>query len=207
MRTKTLVMAACAALGAVSARAQSPAASACPPYFFLSGNLAANPSFEVASAGHPHGTLVCWQDGDPEVPAPVSAAKGWNMHTSNDHDTVCTVLQGPPSGAPGPSGSYRLLVRSGGNEGGVYQSVNLDPAKSYMFSVWVYVHTGHVAIQSNAFTGGPVAWSTKIGEWEQLRVCTNSLFSTNMLVVYNQDPNGGSFLVDRAELREIPTLE
>lgn len=48
------------------------------------------------------------------------------------------------------------------------------------------VHTGHVAIQS---------------------ICTNSLFSTNMVDVYNQDPHGGSFLVDRAELREIPTLE
>jgi hypothetical protein len=76
-----------------------------------------------------------------------------------------------------------------------------------MFSVWVFVRTGQVAIQSNATTGGPVAWSTKKGQWEQLRVCTNSQFSTNTLVVYNQDPNGGTFFVDRAELREIPTLE
>ena len=200
MRTKSLVMAACAVLGAAAAQAQSPAASACPPYFFLSGNLASNPSFEIPS---PPGTPVCWNAGDPAPP--LSAAKGWYMHSSNDSATVCSIQQ--PTTVPGPGGSRMLLVRAGSNEGGVYQGVNLDPAKSYMFSVWVYVHSGHVAIQSNALTGGPVAWTTKIGEWEQLRVCTNSLFSTNMLVVYNQDPSGGSFLVDRAELREIPTLE
>jgi hypothetical protein len=200
MRTKSLVMAACAVLGAAAAQAQSPAASACPPYFFLSGNLASNPSFELPA---PPGTPRCWHAGDPTPP--LSAAKDWYMHSSNDGATVCSVQQ--PTTVPGPGGSRMLLVRAGSNEGGVYQGVDLDPTKSYMFSVWVYVHTGHVAIQSNAFTGGPVAWTTKIGEWEQLRVCTNSLFSTNMLVVYNQDPNGGSFLVDRAEVREIPTLE
>lgn len=200
MRTKILVVAALALCAAGAAEAQSPAASACPPYFFLSGNLATNPSFELPA---PAGTPVCWNAGDPAPP--LSAANGWYMHSSNDGATVCSVQQ--PTTVPGSGGSRMLLVRAGSNEGGVYQNVALDPAKSYMFSVWVYVRSGHVAIQSNAFSGGPVAWSTKTGEWEQLRVCTNSLFSTNMLVVYNQDPSGGSFLVDRAELREIPTLE
>jgi len=100
-----------------------------------------------------------------------------------------------------------LRFIAGGNEGGVYQLTPLPVDKAYMFSVWVLVRRGQVAIQSNGMTGGPVAWSTKRGEWEQLRVCTNSLFSTNLLVVYNQDPNGGEFYVDRVELREIPILE
>jgi hypothetical protein len=93
---------------------------------------------------------------------------------------------------------------AGGNEGGVYQAVSAAPDQAYMFSVWVLVASGRVAIQSNALSGGPVAWTTKFGEWEQLRVCTNSLFSTNQLVIYNQDPAGGVFFIDRAELRQIP---
>ena len=186
--------------GAGDARAASPAASACPTQFFLSEQLAQDPSFEVAG---PNGDSTCWSQGDPGIA--YSAADGWLMHTSNDQDTVCSRLV--PSTAPGPAGRRMLLFRAGGNEGGVYQAMDLPPDKTYMFSVWVYVRKGQVAIQSNAFVGGPVAWSTKHNEWEQLRVCTNSLFSTNWLVVYNQDPNGGEFAVDRAELREIPTLE
>jgi hypothetical protein len=27
---------------------------------------------------------------------------------------------------------------------------------------------------------------------------------TNLLVIYNQDPNGGDFFVDRAEARQTP---
>lgn len=188
------------AADAGSALAQSPAASSCPTQFFLSGELAPNPSFETEG---PAGPQTCWTNGDPTPPP--SAADGWFMHSSNSGDTVCSRLA--PSSAPGPGGQKMLIFRAGGNEGGVYQYVNTSPNKSYMFSVWVFVRKGQVAIQSNDFVGGPVAWSTKQGEWEQLRVCNNSHFSANALVVYNQDPNGGEFAVDRAELREIPTLE
>jgi hypothetical protein len=190
------------ALTVPAAQGESPAASACPPMSFLSDNLAENASFEVPDAGVPLGTETCWQNGDPTLP---SAADGWFMHSSNDGATVCSRLVS--STAPNSAGTRMLRFTAGGNEGGVFQNLDLDPEKSYMFSVWVFVRTGQVAIQSNAFTGGPVAWSTKHGQWEQLRVCTNSLFSTNSLVVYNQDPAGGAFFVDRAELREIPTLE
>ena len=78
MRTKTLVMAACAALVAVSARAQSPAASACPPYFFLSGNLAANPSFETPSpAGFRTVASIDWPSGtDAKCPGSAFAQSG-----------------------------------------------------------------------------------------------------------------------------------
>jgi hypothetical protein len=187
-------------LTAAPLAAQSPAASACPPISFLSGNLAENPSFESVGADGP---ATCWQKGNPIPPA--SAAAGWTMHTSNDQAPVCSALV--PSTAPGPNGARMLRFVAGGNEGGVFQIVPLPEEKSYMFSVWVFVNRGQVAIQSNALSVGPVAWTTKRGEWEQLRVCTNSLTSTNSLIVYNQDPAGGEFLVDRVELREILALE
>jgi hypothetical protein len=71
----------------------------------------------------------------------------------------------------------------------------------------VYVKSGQVAIQSSATTGGPVAWSSKTGEWEQLRVCNNSQFGADQLVIYNQASAGGKFYVDRVGLREIPVRE
>jgi hypothetical protein len=185
-------------------RAASPAASACPTMFSLSGDLSVNPEFEVPDPGVPVGVATCWEAGDTD-PA-VSAAASWTMHSSNSGARVCSKLV--PSTAPGHApGSYMVAFSAGGNEGGVFQNATLDPSRTYMFSVWVFVRTGQVAIQSNAITGGPVAWSTTHGQWEQLRVCTNSLFSTNALVVYNEDPNGGVFFVDRAQLVEIPTLE
>lgn len=189
--------------------ASSPAASACPDYFFMgvpSGspgiNLAVNPSFEVATPGLP-GPKACWSRGDPANPP--SAAAGWIMHTNNDQASICTFLV--PSEPIGPTGARMLAVRAGAHEGGVFQDHRLDPAKAYMFSVWVKVYKGKVAIQSNSSTGGPVSWTTKIGEWEQLRVCTNSMSSTNSLIVYNQAAEGGSFVVDRVELIEIPIRE
>jgi hypothetical protein len=172
--------------------------------FSLSGELSVNPEFEVPEPGVPVGTATCWEAGDTD-PA-VSAASSWTMHSSNSGARVCSKLV--PSTAPGHApGSYMVAFSAGGNEGGVFQNVPLDPSRTYMFSVWVFVRSGQVAIQSNSVTGGPVAWSTTHGQWEQLRVCTNSLYSTNSLVVYNQDPNGGVFFVDRAQLVEIPTLE
>jgi len=194
---------AAAALVWPGAHAASPAASSCPDYFFLSDNLALNPSFETPTPGPAAGAKVCWQAGDP--PFPASAAAEWQMHTSNSSATVCSRLV--HSSVPGPGGATMLEFKAGSNEGGIYQSHALDPARAYMFSVWVKVRSGQVAIQSRASTGGPVAWTSKTGEWEQLRVCTNSLIDTNMLVIYNQAATGGTFYVDRVELREIPIRE
>ena len=104
---------------------------------------------------------------------------------------------------PGPGGGRMLAVRAGGNEGGVYQLLN-TPAK-VMFSVWVWVNRGKVVIGSHAMVNqSPYAWSTKTNEWEQLRICTNGANPTGMFFVYNQDPTGGSFYVDRVEIRQIP---
>lgn len=191
------------AAAAPAAQAASPAASLCPSYYFLSSDLGINDSFETPAPSVPLGTKTCWQAGG--APNPVSAADSWYMHSSNAGAKVCSKLMA--STAPGPRGKEMVQFIAGGNEGGVYQYLNLDPAKSYMFSVWVYVRSGQVAIQSNNMTGGPGAWSSKIGEWEQLRVCNNSQFSANSMWIVNEDPNGGTFYVDRAEVREIPQLE
>ncbi len=74
-----------------------------------------------------------------------------------------------------------------------------------MYSIWVNVQKGHVAIQIGSFVGGPAGWSTKHNQWEELRVCSNgnpAAPAQDMVLIYNEDPAGGKFDVDRAEVRE-----
>src|SRR5262245_11916921 len=171
--------------------ADSPFMSQCPTQFFLTGNLAGNSNFEAPAPGIPVGQTTCWIPGLPAQ----SAAAGWTMHSSNAQDRVCSQLL--PSTAPEPNGTLMLKFIAGGNEGGVFQNFTGNINSTYMFSVWVYVLSGQVAVASSCCVGGPVAWSTKIGQWEELRVCNNLLWPADSLVVYNEDPNGGSFYVDR----------
>jgi hypothetical protein len=179
------------------ARAAAAAATICPPIGFVNDvNLAANPSFE--SVG-PNGTPTTWNNGDPAPPP--SAAANWFMHSSNAGATVTSELM--PTYAPGANGFRMLHFRAGGNEGGVYQVLQSPPAK-VMFSAWVFVRLGQVVIQSNGGTTGPAAWTTKRGQWEQLRTCTDGTVPVDSLVIYNEDPRGGDFFVDGVELREIP---
>lgn len=186
------------------ALAASPAASSCPDYFFLSGQLAANTDFETPDAGVPAGTTTCWKNGDP-LPAH-SAADGWLMHSSNSGAKVCSTLIA--STAPGHvAGSRMVKFMAKGNEGGLTQSISGVAGHAYMFSAWVKVLSGQVAIQPNGGNLGPVSWSSKTGEWEQLRACVNSTGALNLLDILNQDPNGGTFFVDRVEVREMPVRE
>ena len=204
---KPLLLAAASALAVVSsaALAQSSAASQCPAFSISPTNVAVNPGFELAAANVPMGETTCWQNGDPLLMN--SAAAGWQMHTSNTLARVCSRLIN--STTPGPNGRRMLAFRAGGNEGGIYQDVRgiVDPARAYMFSAWVFVRSGKVGMSGTNSTSGPAAFTTKIGEWEQLRVCTNSRAVTDILAIYNQDADGGTFCVDRVELREIPIVE
>ena len=207
---KPLLLAAASALAVASsaALAQSSAASQCPRFSISPTNVAVNPGFELAAANVPMGSQTCWQNGDPQPMN--SAAAGWQMHTSNQLVRVCSRLI--ESTTPGPNGRRMLAFRAGGDEGGIYQDVRgiVDPARTYMFSAWVFVRSGKVGMSgtnSDAPNGYPSAFTTKIGEWEQLRVCTNSRAVTDILSIYNQDPAGGTFFVDRIELREIPIVE
>src|SRR5262249_1999218 len=172
-------------------------ANQCPPFSFVNNkNLVKNPSFENVG---PNGSPTTWHNGDP-VPPP-SAAAHWTMHSSNSGATVRSELV--PTNVPGNGGAKMLHFVAGGNEGGVFQQVPDAPAK-LMFSAWVFVKSGHVAMQPNAGTTGPAAWSERTGEWEQLRVCTDGSVPTGFFAVVNEDPTGGNFFVDRVEVRQIP---
>jgi hypothetical protein len=197
---RLLAVAALALATPLAGMAQSTANAACPNYFVGADNLAANPNLDEPDPRVNLGAQFCWRAGEP--PQLHSAAAGWSMHTNNVGAKICTRLR--PGSAPGPGGTQMVQVKAFGNEGGIYQDVVTDPAKSYMFSVWIWTASGQVGIQSNSFVGGPVAFTSKTKEWEQLRVCTNGLTTTNQLVIYNQAPDGGTFYVDRVELREIP---
>ncbi len=176
----------------------SAAATNCPPFSFASPtNLAKNPSFEIVG---PKGPTTIWLPGNP-IP-PLSAARFWLMHTNNSPGApVASKLVSTT--VPGPGGSRMLRFRAGGNEGGLLQLLPSAPAK-VMFSAWVYVRRGRVALAATAGPEGPAAWSTKRNEWEQLRVCTDGTVPTGFFSIYNQDPQGGEFFVDRVEIRQTP---
>ncbi len=172
------------------------AATNCPPFSFASHiNLARNPSFEIVG---PKGSTTIWLPGNP-IPPP-SAARDWLMHSSNPPgDPVASKLVSTT--VPGPGGSRMLRFRAGGNEGGLLQLLPSAPAK-LMFSAWVYVRRGRVQLAASAGADVPAAWSTKHNEWEQLRVCTDGTIPTGAFSIYNQDPQGGEFFVDRVEIRQ-----
>ncbi len=200
-----LAAASALALACATAMAQSSAASQCPGFSISPTNVAANPGFELPAPSVPSGESTCWRNGNP-LPANAAAA-GWLMHSSNDGARVCSRLV--DSTAPGANGRRMLAFKAGSNEGGIYQDVRgiVDPARAYMFSAWVFVRNGKVGMSGTNGVGGPASFTTKVGEWEQLRVCTNSRAVTDILTIYNQDPAGGTFFVDRVELREIPIVE
>jgi hypothetical protein len=192
---------------AAAAYAAPSAATVCPPFGFASAtNLAVNPSFEtVGSNGNPS---IC---AAPCTVPQESAAASWTIHSDNFGSAVTTRLEPlsvldprrEPYGSD-PKALRRMLhLIPGGGEGGVFQRHRISPAK-LMFQIWVYVHKGHVAVQANGGNLGPAAWSTKKDQWEELRVCTDGTVPTDLLVVYNEDPAGGDFFIDRAEAREIP---
>jgi hypothetical protein len=172
------------------------AAPICPPQRFANNlNLAANPGFEI---GPPLGVVVSFPPGP--VPTP-SAAPGWFMHTDNINSRVST--RHIPTTVPGPGGARMLHMTAASFEGGVYQIIRNSPRR-VMFSVWVKVLAGQAVIGANAMLGQtPNAFSTKIGEWEQLRVCTDGAWPTDMFYVYNSAAAGGQFYIDRVEIRQI----
>ena len=184
----------------VPARAQS--ATDCPPNSFPDTiNLAKNPSFEKMD---PHGPFTIYQRPWP-LAAPSSAAE-WTVHSNDAQAKVTTNLEATkvPAGTD-PAGNsegqtHMLHVIADGNESGVFQ-VLASPPSHLTFSAWVYVNTGLVVVQATAGNKGPAAYSTKRKQWEELRVCTDGTVPVDTLVIYNQDPKGGDFFVDRVEVR------
>lgn len=180
----------------VKSNAEPSAATSCPPLGVSNINLAKNPSFETIG---PNGSPTSWPPGTISGPVP-SAAKDWFMHSSNNGDKVTSRLV--PTTVPGPGGTKMLHFIAGGNEGGPYQSVDLEP-KRMMFSAWVYVKRGMVVLQPHGSNVGPNSWSQKHNQWEQLRACTDGTVPNNFLIIWQQDPNGGEFFIDRVEFKEM----
>jgi hypothetical protein len=182
-------------LTSLSSVAEPSAATSCPPYGFINHpnnnvNLARNPSFERCI-----GPQSAYGSFTP------SAAADWVMHSNNYNAKVsseCVVTH-----APGPNGARMLHFVAGGGEGGVIQFMSSPPPK-VMFSAWVFVTKGFVQIQPHGGGGGPVAHSSKLGEWEQLRVCSDGSVPTDAYIILNQDPAGGEFYVDRVEVKALP---
>lgn len=169
------------------------AADVCPPFGFLNDtNHVLNPSFEKADRGGENH----------------SAAAYWFEHTDNFGSPISTQLTTTtvPHGTGPAEGIEMIHVDAGGAEGGVYQALPAELIHSkLMFSVWVNVKKGHVAMQLGSFVGGPAGWSTKHGQWEELRVCSNgnpNAPAQDAIAIYNEDPNGGHFDIDRVEVRE-----
>jgi hypothetical protein len=194
--TKILVSGAFAAAFALSSHAAvaQVAADVCAPFGFLNDtNHALNPSFETADRG---GTNH-------------SAAAHWFVHTDNFGSPVTTQLTVTtvPHGTDPGEGTRMIHIAAGGSEGGVYQLLPAELAHSkLMVSAWVNVKKGHVAMQLGSFVGGPAGWSTKHGQWEELRLCSNGnpdAPAQDAVAIYNEDPNGGLFDIDRVEVREM----
>jgi hypothetical protein len=136
--------------------------------------------------------------------APWSAAANWRLHGDNAQHIVQSTWE--VSTLP-IGGLLRMLhIQTLGPESGVYQPFT-PPAgvNSIMFSVWVKVLKGQVAIGvASMVNSGPVAYSTKIGEWEQLRICANRS-DVDMLWIYNENwaTGDGDFYVDCVEVKAI----
>ena len=169
----------------------------CPPFTPPSGpNLLANPDFEIVG---PCGGFTWWFQNQGNC-GTNSAADVWQTHSSNQGALLRTTSVASTLPIGGQARMLRIIA--GGNEGGVFQSVPLGPVK-VMASVWVFVRRGHVVLGTDFATVGRYSWNTKVGEWELLRVCTDGSFSVDGFFVYNEDPAGGDFVIDRAELKAI----
>lgn len=165
----------------------------CPP--IICGNIAhpnllANPSFETIGASGPS---VVWSGALP-FPFPESAAAGWGLHNDNFGCFVRTRLVA--STRPG-GGAYMMHVAAGGSESGVVQTLPSYP-NPIVASVWVYVVSGYVILQTSAGSGGPFAKSTKTGEWELLQLYNDGSFPVDYYSIYQQDLNGGEFFAELA---------
>jgi hypothetical protein len=125
-----------------------------------------------------------------------SAALDWNTHSSNQGALIVT--QQFASTLPIGGQTKMVHIAARGNEAGVWQSLPAGLTQ-VMVSAWVNVRRGHVVLQATAGNTGPASWNIKTNEWELLRVCTDGTVPVDTIVIYNEDPSGGDFFVDRVE--------
>lgn len=200
-RPFALIVGATLSLTGLPAAADPGVGLICPPVSFANAtNLAPNPSVETVG---PFGqTSIC---AEPCTIEKGSAAAAWTMHSDNDDHFIATQLVSPstvPFGTDPTKGRRMLFVNAGAEEGGIFRRQR-SPSK-LMFQAWVFVEAGEVHLGVNAQSTGPISVSTKQNQWEVLRVCTDGTVPTGFFYIYNQDPSGGRFYVDRLEIRRIP---
>ncbi|HEY7096623.1 MAG TPA: hypothetical protein VH437_07865 [Terriglobales bacterium] len=170
----------------------------CPPFTPPPDpNLLVNPDFNTVG---PCGTHTAWKMGNSTCPSDptASAAANWTIHSDNFGNLIRTALV--TSTLPIGGGARMLRIHSDGSESGVFQTLPIGLTK-VVGSAWVYVRKGHVVMQATAGLSGPSSWSTKTKEWELLRVCTDGFVPVDTFLVYNEDPAGSDFDVDRVEVK------
>lgn len=135
----------------------------------------------------------------------LSANTNWTIHSNNSPDTKPVTTECIPSTAPGPNWQKMLHVEAGAQESGVFQDLRPSVPLKVMFSAWVFVNKGPVWIAAHGTTNpaNPAAASTKIGQWDQPRVCTDGTIAPDIFSIYNQDGTGGDFYVEKVESRQI----
>lgn len=137
-----------------------------------------------------------WEFSSPAI------AIDWKRHFDNIDGKIASKCM--PSEDPAKDDVRLLKIVSNGSKSGVFLELpNLKPNNKRMTSTRVWVRSGRVAIAMQGGTTRPSARSTKVGEWEQLQICTDATAQSDSLVIYNQVKGGGRFVVDRIEMRDI----
>lgn len=133
-------------------------------------------------------------------PGTPSAAKDWYVHNSNAGAAINSNLMG----STGPDGGRMLLIRTMGNEGGVFQKFNSNGVQKVIVTAWVYVMKGQVqlGLGKDGFTSQAVM-SSKMNQWEKLTIVSDGATLNNWVWVYNQAPTGGDFYIDFVEVKSI----
>ena len=174
------------------------AAASCPGYALPVGpNLLRNPDFDIVGLCGP---FTWWLGPNQNLCGFNSAVRNWTAHTDNAGHPVWTTQL--PSTLPIGGGARMIRIQAQGAESGIYQPLPAGLTK-VIATAWVYVRSGRVVLGIQNMAIGPFAWSTKTNQWEQLRICTNGVVPVESFFVYNEDPAGGDFDIDRVELKVI----
>jgi hypothetical protein len=200
MNKRFLVTTITAALFGASGAVFAGAGLVCPPNTLGTTNLVKGGSIAGGSFEN-CGPKKTWTEANPGNG--LSANTNWLIHSNNSPSKPVTT-ECIPSTAPGPNFQKMLHVEAGAHESGVFQDLRPTVPLKVMFSAWVFVNKGRVWIQAHG--GGtdiPAAATTKIGQWEQLRVCTDGTLAPDIFYIVNQDAAGGDFYVDKVEIRQI----
>ena len=203
-------------LGVIPHVAVAQSTVSCPPRAYADAqNYAQNPSFETPTGGNNiNATTSTTFSGPMSATFPPSAAADWTVHNHTTGKTGSQIktdwintfrLYSDKDAPPAYQAGIKMIqISTIGPEGGINQQLPAGLNK-IMISAWVFVIKGQVALRANGSSEGPAAWSTKKWEWDVLRICTDGTSPVGLLTLWNEDPQGGEFSVDRVEVRKLKT--